>query len=105
MVERTLSKPEKRGAKSSISKSKDIEQLIKFLQKLLNFEVSYKKYLPRKILTSCLPTETKASSTILNHGDVAQIVERSLSMRELRWSMPRISKFRATQQMVITISI
>ena len=57
-----------------------------------------------KILTSCSPTETKASSTVLNHGDVAQMVERSLSMREVRGSMPRISKSRVTHELVITIS-
>ena len=62
------------------------------------------KYLPIKFITSCLPTETKASSTTLNHGDVAQMVERSLSMREVRGSMPGISKTRVTHQMVITIS-
>ena len=45
-----------------------------FLTKLLNIEVLYNKYLPRKIITSSLPTETKASSTVLNHGDVAQMV-------------------------------
>ena len=28
-------------------------------------------------------TETKASSTTVNHGDVAQMVERLLSMREV----------------------
>ena len=37
MVERTLSKPEKRGAIPSISESKDIEQLIKFLQKTTEY--------------------------------------------------------------------
>ena len=43
-----------------ISEVKDIEQLITFFRKLLKIEVLYKKYLPRKIVTSCLPTETKA---------------------------------------------
>ena len=37
MVERTLSKPEKRGAIPSISESKDTEQLIKFLQKTTEY--------------------------------------------------------------------
>ena len=34
----------------------------------------------------------KASSKVEEYGDVAQMVERSLSMREVRGSMPRISK-------------
>ena len=92
MVERLLIQPEVRGAIPRISKVKDIDYLINFLQKILNIEILYKKYLPRKTLTSCLATERKASSTIFNHGDVAQMVERSLSMREVRGSMPRISK-------------
>ena len=93
MVENLLSKPEVRGAIPRISEVKDIEQLFNSLQKTTEYT---KKNLPRKILTSCLPTETKASSTVLNHGDVAQMVERSLSMREVRGSMPRISKDRVT---------
>ena len=92
MEERPLIKPEVRGAIPRISKVKDIEFLINFLQKLLNIEILYKKYLPRKFITSCLPTETKASSTVINHGDVAKMLERSLSMREVRGAMPRISK-------------
>ena len=78
-----------------ISEVKDIEQLITFFRKLSKIEVLYKKNLPRKIVTSCLP-ETKASTTVQNYGDVAQMVERSLSMREVRRAMPRISKTRAT---------
>ena len=104
MVERLLSKPEVRGAIPRISEVKDIEQLINFLQKTTFIEVLYKKHLPRGILTSCLPTETKASSTVCNHGDVAQMVERSRSRQEVRGSMLRISKTSATHQMVITIS-
>ena len=34
----------------------------------------------------------KASSKVEEYGDVAQMVERSLCMREVRGSMPRISK-------------
>ena len=96
MVEHLLSKPEVRGAIPRISEVMDIAQLFNFLQKTTEYEVLYKKYLPRKILTSCLPTETKASTTVINHGDVAQMVERSLSMREVRCSMPHISKSRVT---------
>ena len=87
-----------------ISEVKDIEQLITFFRKLLKIEVLYKKYLPRKIVTSCLPTETKASSTVQNYGDVAQMVKSSLCMREVRRPMPRTSKTRVTHQMVITVS-
>ena len=97
MVERLLNKPELRGAIPRISEVKDIEQLITFFRKLMKIEVLYKKYLPRKFITSCLPTETKASSTVLNYGDVAQMVERSLCMREVRGSKPGISKTRSTQ--------
>ena len=104
MVERQLIEPEIRGAIPRISKGKDIEYLIIFFRKLLNIEILYKEYLPRKFITCCFPTETKASSTVLNYGDVAQMVERSLCMREVLGSMPRISKDRATHQMVITIS-
>ena len=104
MAERPLIKPEVRGAIPRISKVKDIEFLINFFfRKLLNIEILYKKYLPRKFITSCLLTETKPSSTVLNYGDVAQMVERSLCMREVRGSMPRISKTRANHQSVITI--
>ena len=74
MVERLLIQPEVRGAIPRISKVKDIDYLINFLQKILNIEILYKKYLPRKFITFCLPTETKASSTVINYGDVAQMV-------------------------------
>ena len=87
-----------------ISEVKDIEQLITFFRKLLKIEVLYKKYLPRKIVTFCLPTETKASSTVQNYVDVAQMVKSSLCMQEVRRSMPRTSKTRVTHQMVITVS-
>ena len=101
MVDRLLSQPEVRGAKPRISEVKDIEQLINFLQKITEL-LNYRKLL--NFITSCLPTETKASSTVVNYGDVAQMVERSLCMREVRGYMPRISKTRSTHQMVITVS-
>ena len=84
MEERPLIKPEVRGAIPRISKVRTSSFSLTFFRKLLNIEILYKKYLPRKFITSCLPTETKASSTVINHGDVAQMVERSLSMREVR---------------------
>ena len=49
MVERLLSQPEVRGAIPRIYEVKVIEKLINFLQKLLNIEVLYKKYLPKKL--------------------------------------------------------
>ena len=58
----------------------------------MNIEILYKKYLPRKFIISCLPTESKASSTVLNYGDVGQMVERPLIKPEVRGAIPRISK-------------
>ena len=104
MVERRLIKPEVRVAILRISKVKEIEYLINFLQKTTEYLNIVQGIPSQKIITSCLPTETKASLTVLNYGDVAQMVERSLCMREVPGLMPRISKTRATHQMVITIS-
>ena len=87
MVERLTSKPEVRGAIPGISEVKDIEQLINFLQKTTE---------NWSLIQDIPSTETKASTTVLNYGDVAQMVERSLCMRGVRGSMPRISKSRAT---------
>ena len=104
MVERPLIKSEVRGAIPRISEIKDIKQLINLVLKTTEYSLIQEIPSKIKVLTSCLPTETKASSTVLNHGDVAQKVERSLSMREVRGSMPRISKSRVTHELVITIS-
>ena len=104
MVERPLIKSEVRGAIPRISEIKDIEQLINLVLKTTEYSLIQEIPSKIKILTSCLPTETKASSTVLSHGDVALMVERSLSMREVRGSMPRISKSRVTHELVITIS-
>ena len=104
MVERLLSKPEVRGAIPRISEVKDIEQLINFLQKTTEYWSLIQETPSKKNFASCSPTEKKDSSTVLNHWDVAQMVESSLSMREVRGSMPRISNTWATHQMVITIS-
>ena len=127
MVERPLIKPEVGVAIPRISKVKDIEFLINFLQKtteywnhiqetpsqkninllfgdwnisvakqeVKNFSVAKTFQSPNK--------RSKASSTVLNYGDVAQMVECSLCIREVRGSMPGISKTRASHQMVITI--
>ena len=72
MVERPLIKSEVRGAIPRISEIKDIEQLINLVLKTTEYSLIQEIPSKIKILTSCLPTETKASSTDLNHGDVAQ---------------------------------
>ena len=92
MVERLLNKPELRGAIPRYSEVKDIEQLINFLQKTNENWSLIQEIPPRKFITSYLPTETKASSTVLNYGDVAQMVERSLCMREVRGLSPGCPK-------------
>ena len=104
MVERPLIKSEVRGGIPRISEIKDIEQLINLVLKTTEYSLIQEITSKIKILTSCLPTETKASSTVLNYWVLAQMVERSLSMREVRGSMPRISKSRVTHELVITIS-
>ena len=103
MVERPLIKPEVRGAIPRIYKVKDIEFLFNFLQKTTEYWNIIQEIPSQKIYNIFFATETKASSTVLNYGDVAQIVELSLCMREVRGSMTRISKTRATHQMVIII--
>ena len=92
MVERPLIKSEVRGAIPRISEVKDIEQLINFLQKTTEYWSLIQETPSKKKFASCSPTETKDSSTVLNHWDVAQMVESSLSMREVRGSIPRISE-------------
>ena len=47
-----------------------------------------------------MPTETKASSTVLNYGDVAQMVERLLSKPELRGAIPRIFKVKDIEYLI-----
>ena len=48
MVKRPLSKPEVRGAKPRISKDKDIENLIKFLQKTTEYWSLIQELLSKK---------------------------------------------------------
>ena len=74
MVERPLSKPEVRGAIPRISEVKDIEQLINFLQKTTEYWNLIQEIPSQKIYNLLYPTQTKASSTVLNYGDVAQMV-------------------------------
>ena len=76
MVERPLSKPEVRGAIPRISEVKDIEQLINFLQKTTEYWNLIQEIPSHKIYNLLYPTQTKASSTVLNHGYEAQMVER-----------------------------
>ena len=65
MVERPLIKPEVRGAIPRISKVKDIEFLINFLQKTTEYWNLIQEIPSQKIYNLCLPTETKASPTVL----------------------------------------
>ena len=106
MVERPLIKPEVRGAVSRISKVKDIEYLNNFLQKTTEYWNLIQKIPSQEIYNLLFADWNKSfpDSAVLNYGDVAQMVERSLCMQEVRGSMPRSSKTRDTIQMVITIS-
>ena len=105
MVERPLIKSEVRGAIPRISEIKDIEQLINLVLKTT--EYSLIQEIPSKIKNfNLLFADWNKSflDSFKSYGDVAQMVERSLSMREVRGSMPRISKSRVTHELVITIS-
>ena len=104
MVERPLIKPEVRGVIPRISEVKDIAQLINFLQKTTEYWSLIQEIPSKKNFNLLFANWNKASSTVLNYGDVAQMVESLLCMREVRGSMPRISKTRGTHQMVISIS-
>ena len=76
MVERPLIKPELRGAIPRISKVKDIEFLINFLQKTTEYWSLIQEIPSQKIYNLLFADWKKASSTVLNYGDVAQMVER-----------------------------
>ena len=106
MVERPLIKPEVRGAISRISEVKDIEYLNNFLQKTTEYWNLIQELPSQKMYNLLLADWNKSfpDSAVLNYGDVAQIVERSLCIWEVRGSMPRIYKTWATHQMEITIS-
>ena len=87
MVERSLCMRQVRGSMPRISKT--------FLRIRQLFFICWfeEKLTPRykwKLIFHELCSE--ASSKLEEYGDVAQMVERSLSMREVRGSMPRISK-------------
>ena len=81
MVERPLIKPEVRGAIPRISKVKDIEFLINCLRKTTEFWNLIQEISSQKIYNLLFADWKKASSTVLNYGDVAQTVELSLCMR------------------------
>ena len=76
MVERPLIKPELRGAIPRISKVKDIEFLINFLQKTTEYWSLIQEIPSQKMYNLLFADWKKASSTVLNYGDVAQMVER-----------------------------
>ena len=81
MVERPLIKPEVRGAIPRISKVKDNEFLINFLRKTTEYWNLIQEISSQKIYNLLFADWKKASSTVLNYGDVAQTVELSLCMR------------------------
>ena len=88
MVERSLCMQEVRGSMTRIS-----ETFLRIRQFCSLFAHNEKKLTPRyKWKTDNSRILFKASSKLEVYGDVAQMVERSLSMREVRGSMPGISK-------------
>ena len=88
MVERSLCMQEVRVSMPRISKT-----FLRIRQFCFLFAHNEKKLTPRyKWKTDISWILFKASSKLEVYGDVAQTVERSLSMREVRGSMPRISK-------------
>ena len=80
MVERPRIKPEVPGAIPRISKVKDIEFLIKFLRKTTEYWNLIQEISSQKMYNLLFADWKKASSTVLNYGDVAQTVELSLCM-------------------------
>ena len=100
MLERPLSKPEVRGAILCISKVKDIDYLIYFLQKTTEYW-NLKQEIPSQKIYNLLFADWNKS--FLDSSKLWGCSSNG-SMREVRVSMPRISKTRATHQMVITIS-
>ena len=95
MVERPLIKPGVRGKIPHISKVKDIEYLINFLQKTSEYW-NLLQEIPSQKIYNFLFAWNKGFNDSSKLWCVAQMVERSLSMREVRRAMPRISKTRAT---------
>ena len=88
MVERSLSMREVRGSMSRMPKT-----FLRIRQFCFVFADNRNEMTTRyKWKTDISRILFKASSKLQEYGDVAQMVERSLSMREVRGSMPRISK-------------
>ena len=88
MVERSLCMQEVRGSMPRISKT-----FLRIRQFCFVFADNRNELTTRyKWKTDISRILFKASSKLQEYGDVAQMVERSLSMREVRGSMPRISK-------------
>ena len=96
MEERPLIKPEVRGAIPRISKVKDIEFLINFLQKTTEYWNLIQEIPSQKFYNLLFADWNKSFPDSCKLWGVAQMVERSLCMREVRGSMPRISKTRVT---------
>ena len=91
MVERPLIKPEVRGAIPRIAKVKEIEFLINFLQKTTEYWNLIQE-IPSQIIYNLLFVDwNKTFLDSSNYGDVAQMIETSLCMREVWGSMHRIS--------------
>ena len=99
MVERLLLKPEVRGAIPRISKVKDIEYLINFLHKTTEYWNLIQEIPSQKIYNLLFADWNKS---FLDRYKLWGCSSNG-SMRDVRVSMPRISKTRATHQMVITI--
>ena len=94
MVERLLIKPEVRGAIPRISKVKDIEYLINFLQKTTEYWNLIQEIPSQKNYNLLFGFLDKIKS-----WGVAQMVERSLSMREVRGALPRITEIKDIEQL------
>ena len=104
MVERLLSKPEVRGAIPRISEVKVIEQLIIFLQKTTEYW-SFIQEIPSKKNFNLLFADWNKSFLDSYKLWGCSSNSRALAeVREVRGSMPRISKSRVTHQMGIIIS-
>ena len=88
MVERSLSMREVRGSIPRISKTFSRIRQFWFVFADNGNELTT-RYKWKTDITWIL---FKASSKLEDYGDVAQMVERSLCMQEVRGSMPRISK-------------
>ena len=92
MEERPLIKPEVRGAIPRISKVKVIEFLINFLQKTTEYWNLIQEIPSEKIYNLLFADWNKSFLDSYKSWECSSNCRRSLSMREVRGSMPRISK-------------